>query len=117
MPPGNSGFGVFRSRELIRLPRFFFYYRDIAGAIYPVLSDFQHFQMNLDLLLQGRASMGGSYHPDSDPSQGAFGVSLAYLGLLFAVLASGCQSSDLTAKERELTSQVYGRMCLISSHA
>lgn len=57
--------------------------------------------------------MGGIYHTDSDPTQGAFGVSLAYLGLLFAVLASGCQSSDLPAKERELTSQVYGMMrCL-----
>lgn len=86
---------------------FFFYYRDIAGAIYPVLPNFQQFEISLDLLLQRRASMGGIYHTDSDPTQGAFGVSLAYLGLLFAVLASGCQSSDLPAKERELTSQVY----------
>lgn len=93
--------------------RFFFYYRDIAGAIYPVLPNFQQFEISLDLLLQRRASMGGIYHTDSDPTQGAFGVSLAYLGLLFAVLASGCQSSDLPAKERELTSQVYGMMrCL-----
>lgn len=35
-------------------------------------------------------------------------MTIAFLGLLFAVLASGCQSSDLPSKERELTSQVYG---------
>lgn len=32
----------------------------------------------------------------------------AFVGLLFAVLAAGCQSSDMPGKERELTSQVYG---------
>lgn len=64
--------------------------------------------MNLDLLLQNRASMGGMYRADVDGAQRPFGVTIAYMGLLFAVLASGCQSSDLPGKERELTSQVYG---------
>ncbi|GES58112.1 fungal-specific transcription factor domain protein [Aspergillus terreus] len=86
---------------------FFYYYRDIAGAIYPVLEDTRHFEMNLDLLLQNRASMGGMYRADVDGAQRPFGVTIAYMGLLFAVLASGCQSSDLPGKERELTSQVY----------
>ncbi|KAI9933147.1 hypothetical protein MW887_007618 [Aspergillus wentii] len=86
---------------------FFVYYRDIAGAIYPVLEDVNQFEMNLDLLLQSRASMGGMYRADADSAQRPFGVTIAYLGLLFAVLASGCQSSDLPSKERELTSQVY----------
>lgn len=54
--------------------------------------------------------MGDSYRPDNDVAQGAFGLSLAFLGLLFAVLASGCQSSDIPGKERELTSQVYGML-------
>lgn len=48
------------------------------------------------------------YREDTDEAQSPFGVSIAYLGLLFAILASGCQSSDLGSKERELTSQVYG---------
>lgn len=52
--------------------------------------------------------MGGMYRVDADPTNKPFGASVAYLGLLFAVLASGCQSSDLPSKERELTSQVYG---------
>lgn len=87
---------------------FFYYYRDIAGAIYPVLEDVPQFEMNLHLLLSNRASMGGVYRADADQSQKPFGVTIAYMGLLFAVLASGCQSSDLPGKERELTSQVYG---------
>lgn len=37
-----------------------------------------------------------------------FGMSLGFLSLLFAILASGCQLSDLPASERELTSWVYG---------
>lgn len=52
--------------------------------------------------------MGGVFRTDTDQAQRPFGVTIAYLGLLFAVLASGCQSSDLPGKERELTSQVYG---------
>lgn len=86
----------------------FCYYRDISGAIYPVLEDITEFENTLELLLQTRISMGGEYRADADESQKPFGVSLAYLGLLFAVLASGCQSSDYGSKERELTSQVYG---------
>lgn len=88
--------------------RFFYYYRDIAGAIYPVLEDVQEFENRLELLLQSRIASGGVYREDTDEAQNPFGVSIAYLGLLFAVLASGCQSSDLGSKERELTSQVYG---------
>lgn len=88
--------------------RFFYFYRDIAGAIYPVLEDTVHFEMNLDMLLQNRAAMGGMYRANADEGQRPFGVTIAYMGLLFAVLASGCQSSDLLGKERELTSQVYG---------
>lgn len=90
--------------------RFFFYYRDIAGTIYPVLEDLDRFEANLNHLLRNRASDGGVYRADSDQEQRPFGISLAFMGLLFAVLASGCQSSDLPSKERELTSQVYGKL-------
>ncbi|CAI7574876.1 unnamed protein product [Penicillium pancosmium] len=86
---------------------FFYYYKDIAGAIYPVLEDIAEFESNLELLLQSRIASGGVYREDANEAQSPFGVSIAYLGLLFAVLASGCQSSDLGSKERELTSQVY----------
>lgn len=91
--------------------RFFYDYKGIAGAIYPVLEDVQQFQNTLELLIQNRIASGGVYREDVDEAQSPFGVSIAYLGLLFAVLASGCQSSDLGSKERELTSQVYGEIC------
>lgn len=86
---------------------FFYYYRDIAGAIYPVIEDLPNFEMHLNHLLRNRSATGGVYRAGDDQAQRPFGVSIAYLGLLFAVLASGCQSSDLPGKERELTSQVY----------
>lgn len=60
--------------------------------------------------------MGGVYRTDTDQAQRPFGVTIAYLGLLFAVLASGCQSSDLPGKERELTSQVYGMLRILHLH-
>ncbi|KAJ5642083.1 hypothetical protein N7490_006083 [Penicillium lividum] len=86
---------------------FFYCYKDISGAIYPVIEDIHDFENNLQLLLQNRAASGGVYREDADEAQKPFGVSIAYLGLLFSVLASGTQSSDLGSKERELTSQVY----------
>lgn len=88
--------------------RFFYCYKEIAGAIYPVIEDIRDFENNLELLLQNRVASGGVYREDADEAQNPFGVSIAYLGLLFSVLASGTQSSDLGSKERELTSQVYG---------
>ncbi|KAL4746969.1 hypothetical protein BDW72DRAFT_183794 [Aspergillus terricola var. indicus] len=86
---------------------FFCYYRDIAGAIYPVIEDVVLFERQLDLLLHNRNAAGGVYKANDDHAQRPFGMSIAFLGLLFAVLASGCQSSDLPGKERELSSQVY----------
>jgi len=107
------------TRLLFLFDRFLYFYRDIAGTIYPVLPDVNQFEKNLDTLLRNRAAAGGVYKAGDDQVQKPFGMSLAFLGLLFAVLASGCQSSDLPSKERELTSQVYGmesfstRVCMI----
>ncbi|KAL1987622.1 hypothetical protein VTN96DRAFT_3222 [Rasamsonia emersonii] len=99
--------GALPSDEQIR--EFFYFYRDIAGTLYPVLVDVPGFEQDMETLLRNRAAAGGVLKTDDDQnfSQRPFGKSLAFLGLLFAVLASGCQSSDLPGKERELTSQVY----------
>ncbi|KAL2369956.1 hypothetical protein RJ035_007876 [Blastomyces gilchristii] len=51
---------------------------------------------------------GGLQQGSSEDTDKPYGMSLAFVGLLFAALAAGCQSSDLPSKERELTSQVYG---------
>jgi hypothetical protein len=87
---------------------FFYFYRDIAGTLYPVLVDVSLFEENFEMLLRNRAAAGGTLKADDDQALlRPFGMGLAYIGLLFAVLASGCQSSDLPGKQRELTSQVY----------
>ncbi|OJD13421.1 hypothetical protein AJ78_06130 [Emergomyces pasteurianus Ep9510] len=82
-------------------------YRDIGATIYPVIPDIEQFEANLDTLLQNRAMWGGLHPESSDETDKPYGMSLAFIGLLFAALAAGCQSSDLPSKERELTSQVY----------
>jgi len=113
-PRINSAESEFRPLECCAIvpnllaSRFFYFYKEIAGAIYPVIEDIHDFENNLELLLQNRTASGGVYREDADEAQNPFGVSIAYLGLLFSVLASGTQSSDLGSKERELTSQVYG---------
>jgi len=84
---------------------FWLTYRDIPCIIYPVVPDAQAFDQTLNYLLQQRAHMartGAEIDPDRP-----YGVSLPWLALLFAVLASGSQSTGRLAKERELTSQVY----------
>ncbi|KAJ5621003.1 hypothetical protein N7510_004987 [Penicillium lagena] len=89
---------------------------DNESATYPFVdlwsSDMSTFDINavcsaLPTDQQYSSFNRGVYRADTDEAQKPFGVSIAYLGLLFAVLASGCQSSDLASKERELTSQVY----------
>ncbi|KAF3479737.1 uncharacterized protein GIQ15_06713 [Arthroderma uncinatum] len=84
----------------------FKYYRNIAAIIYPVLSDIERFEEKFELTLRNRAAFGISEN-DNDEVSKPFGMPTAFIGLLFAVLAAGCQSSDMSGKERELTSQVY----------
>ena len=84
---------------------FWLTYRDIPCTIYPVVPDCGAFDQALNFLLQTRAEMKASGIP-LDPNR-PYGVSMSWLALLFAVLASGSQSTGRQAKERELTSQVY----------
>ncbi|EEP79104.1 predicted protein [Uncinocarpus reesii 1704] len=77
-------------------------YRDIGATLYPVIPDMSNFEENLQMFLRNRAN-GVTAEAIDRP----FGMSIAFIGLLFAVLAAGCQSSEMPGKERELTSQVY----------
>ncbi len=86
--------------------RFFLAYRDVACTIYPVVPDTQSFEDTLTFMLSNR-SRHMRDNLELDPNK-PYGVSLPWLSLVFAVFASGAQSSDRPAKERELTSQVYG---------
>lgn len=81
-------------------------YRDTACTIYPVVPDKAKFASNLKHMLYNRQQSRNSINA-VDPHR-PYGVSVQWLSLLFAVLASGTQSTDRPAKERELTSQVYG---------
>ncbi|KAI1615534.1 hypothetical protein EDD37DRAFT_500688 [Exophiala viscosa] len=89
--------------ELCR--EFFVAYRDIAGTLYPVIPDAASFEDTLTFMLSNRARAQRD-NLELDPNK-PYGVSLAWLSLVFAVFASGSQCADRPAKERELTSQVY----------
>lgn len=91
------------------LDRFLSFYRDIGAVLYPVLPDLDALNRKANLLLEGRQRAGGVYKPDADGLVKPFGMELHFLSLLFAVLASGCQLSDLPSADRELTSWVYSK--------
>lgn len=68
------------------------------------------FQTNLDMFLRNRANGFQAPTDGSEAVDRPFGMKISFIGLLFAVLAAGCQNSDMPGKERELTSQVYGKL-------
>ncbi|PGH04992.1 hypothetical protein AJ80_08419 [Polytolypa hystricis UAMH7299] len=82
-------------------------YRDISATVYPVVPDIEQFEANVDQLLRNRQAMGGVNADVGEDFDRPYGMSVAFIGMLFAILAAGCQSSDLASKQRELTSQVY----------
>ncbi|EXJ91846.1 hypothetical protein A1O3_00396 [Capronia epimyces CBS 606.96] len=90
---------------LLTLHRFFVAYRDVACTMYPVVPDTASFEDTLIFMLSNRARALRD-NLELDPNK-PYGVSLPWLSLVFAVFASGSQSSARPAKERELTSQVY----------
>lgn len=92
--------------------RFVTFYKDIGAVLYPVLPDLDEVEQKTNRLLLGRQRVGGVYKPDANGLVKPFGMDLPFLSLLFAMLASGCQLSDLPERDRELTSWVYGRSSL-----
>ncbi|KAK1146996.1 hypothetical protein N8T08_002324 [Aspergillus melleus] len=97
--------GVLPDDEQCR--KFLGYYRDIGAVLYPVLPNVAKLEDDMNRLLRGRLAAGGVYRPDANGLMKPFGMNLPFLSLLFAVLASGCQLSDLSGNQRELTSWVY----------
>lgn len=79
-------------------------FRDNFNVLFPVVANIQQFEMDVTDFLISRSTFVGELQ------QGArdfFGKSLHWIGLLFAVLAGGCQCSERDRKERQLTCQVY----------
>lgn len=91
--------------NLLTWSSFFYAYRDVACTIYPVVPDCEEFERTLNYMLANRA-VAQRDNLQLDQTR-PLGISLSYLALVFAVMASGAQCSNLRAKERELTSQVY----------
>ncbi|KAF2108690.1 hypothetical protein BDV96DRAFT_504058, partial [Lophiotrema nucula] len=83
---------------------FFRSYRETAHVVYPAVADVEGIESDLLLFLINRAS---SHAGTGTTEEQIYGKNLHWIGLLFAILASGCQCSALPRKERELTSQVY----------
>lgn len=92
------------------LRRFLKYYTDIGAVLYPVLPDLDALERKANRLLEGRRRAGGVYKPDANGLVKPFGMDLPFLSLFFAVLASGCQLSDISESDRESTSGVYGML-------
>lgn len=88
---------------------YFRYYRDTAHVIFPAIIDIEGFESELTNFLVLRDSEEISIMVNEDGKQEVYGRNLNWLGLLFATLASGCQCSALSRKQRQLTSQVYGK--------
>ncbi|KAF1985870.1 hypothetical protein K402DRAFT_394470 [Aulographum hederae CBS 113979] len=87
---------------------FFGIYKDHPGVVFPAIADIAQFESDLLQFLINRASLQPNENGDHGISeQMVYGKSITWLGLLFAALASGCQSSNLARRDRELTSQVF----------
>lgn len=95
--------------------RFLRFYKDIGAVLYPVLPELKTLELKVNRLLEGRRRAGGDYKPDGDGLVKPFGMDLSFLSLFFAVLASGCQLSDMPERDRELTSWVYGMFTFLAA--
>jgi hypothetical protein len=83
-------------------------YRDTAHVIYPAIAQLEQFESDLTAFLMIRQNAPFTAQPGGLTSQLVCGKDLHWIGLLFAVLASGMQCSDIPRKERQARSQVYG---------
>ena len=112
LPPGSST----RVEELCKLiptdadcHQFLRQYRDTTHILFPGVVDIDQLESDLTRFLIERSSRGVQPHRYPVESSNVYGKTLNWVGLLFACLASGCQCSGLSRKERQLTSQVYGK--------
>ena len=75
--------------------------------LYPVLLDPKGFEQRFCEVFQDLEDHGLESVASSRLSESTFGDA-AWYGLLFAVLASGCQYSDTDPKDRVLKTRVFG---------
>lgn len=82
-------------------------YRDMGYVIYAGIVSPDQLEADLTMFLINRAAQSGTDSAVNE--QQIYGKGYTWLALMFAVLASGAQCSAMPRKERELTSQVYGK--------
>lgn len=107
---------VQRAREIVKLlpsntelGTFFDCYRNLGHVIFPGIADLNKFADELESFMACRAAHSST--DDGIDERSIYDKSYHWLGLLFAVLASGVQSYEkLGHKQRKLTSQVYGML-------
>jgi hypothetical protein len=80
-------------------------YRDIAHTIYPAVANIVQFESDLTAFLTNRQNDYSSVQTGRPADQLVFGKDLHWMGLLFAVVASGFQCSAIGRKERQAKSQ------------
>lgn len=89
----------------------FRHYRDTAHVLFPGVVDIDQFEWDITEFLTER-SRAQHDTPTGNKERTAdvvYGKSLHWVGLLFAVLASGCQCSNRDRRQRQLASQVYSK--------
>jgi hypothetical protein len=93
------------------IDRYFSSFRDISGVVFPAVANIEKFETDLFQFHLARADalQQGLNHPIpyGIDEQSAYGKNLGWIGLLFATLASGCQCTDVSAKELDLASRVF----------
>ena len=74
----------------------------------------EHFEGQLRTFLHNRdvSSTRPEAQRSGDQNDHMDGMSLRWIGLMFAMLASGAQFSGIAKKDRDLLSQVYGKVRL-----
>jgi hypothetical protein len=89
---------------------YFNQYRDTAFVLYPGVVNIEQFEIDLNSFLEKRKEIKS----DQDKTSEALlqRNEIRWLGLLFAILASGCQCSENLRVDRYLTVQVYGMLGL-----
>ncbi|KIW74379.1 hypothetical protein Z517_12319 [Fonsecaea pedrosoi CBS 271.37] len=87
--------------------QYFAQYRDTAHVLFPGVVDIKQFEGELTHFLINKAAASRDAPYEALSNDNIYGKTLHWVGLLFAILASGYQCSSLPHKERQLTSQVY----------
>lgn len=82
-------------------------YKQIVQPFWGLLIDIEDFESKLCIYLEDRSAS------TKHPANGSKGVSSAWLGMLFAVLAVATNYTELSYHKRVATSQAFGMHLLL----